>query len=427
MKLSSTCRLCAEALHHLVVDLGATPLANAYLRPEQLCDAELYYPLRIMLCEHCYLVQVEAVVPPSVLFRDYAYFSSYSDTLLRESKAFAERMTGRLGLAPGDRVVEIASNDGYQLQYFLDAGLDVQGIEPADTVAAAAVARGIPTTVQYFRSELARELAAAGRQARLIVANNVLAHVPDPGDFIDGLRLLLAPGGMISIQFHHLLALVENAQFDTIYHEHFQYFSLASAREALAARGLDVVDVEEVPAQGGSLRLFVKHHEDVQEPASASVAGLLAREATAGLRTRECYVRLAERIREVKLALLGFLVSARKSGKSIVAYGAAAKGNTLLNFCGVHADLIDYVVDRNPHKQGHYMPGSRIPIRHPQAIVETKPDYVLILPWNLSAEIMRQMSHVRSWGGRFVIPIPSLRISPADHGSEAPREILAVR
>lgn len=424
--MPSTCRLCAEPLHHVVVDLGATPLANAYLRPDQLTDVEPYYPLRIFLCECCYLVQVEAVVAPKVVFRDYAYFSSYSDTLLRESKAFAERMTSRLNLGTGDRVVEIASNDGYLLQYFLADGLDVHGIEPADTVAAAAVEKGIPTTVRFFGSELAREMAAQGRQAKLIVANNVLAHVPDPGDFIDGLRLLLAPGGTITVQFHHLLPLVEQGQFDTIYHEHFQYFSLATALETLASRGLTVVDVEEVPAQGGSLRVFARHRDEVQEPASANVANVLANEAAAGLRTSECYVRFAERINNVKLGLLGFLVSARKSGRSIVAYGAAAKGNTLLNYCGIHADLIDYVVDRNPHKQGHFLPGSRIPIRHPDAIAETKPDYVLILPWNLSAEIMRQMSHVRSWGGRFVIPVPSLRISPAEHGSEASRDVLAV-
>ena len=397
------------------MDLGATPLANAYLRPEQLTDVEEYYPLRLVRCERCFLVQVEAVVPPRVLFRDYAYFSSYSDTLLRESKQYALSICERLGLAEGDRVVEIASNDGYLLQYFLERGLNVQGIEPADTVAAAAVRKGIPTLVRFFGTEVARELAAEGRRGHLIVANNVLAHVPDPGDFIDGLKILLEPGGTITIEFHHLLSLIEKGQFDTIYHEHFQYLSLTTAMETLAARGLTVVDVDEIPAQGGSLRLYIRHTEDVAEGrvhAGPKVANLLARELAAGVRTREVYQRLGERIRTMKLQLLSFLVTARQAGQSVVAYGAAAKGNTLLNYCGVHADLIDYVVDRNPHKQGMYLPGSRVPIVHPERVMATRPDYVLVLPWNLSAEIIEQMSDIRNWGGRFVIPVPELTISP---------------
>jgi len=397
------------------VDLGATPLANAYLRPEQLASVEEYYPLRLILCERCFLVQVETVVAPRVLFHDYAYFSSYSDTLLKESKQYASAITGHLGLRAGDRVVEIASNDGYLLQYFLDGGMDVQGIEAADTVAAAAIRKGIPTLVRFFGSEVARELAAQGRRGHLIVANNVLAHVPDPGDFIDGLKILLEPGGTITIEFHHLLSLIENGQFDTIYHEHFQYFSLTTARAALAARGLAVIDVDEIPAQGGSLRLYVRHLEEVADGpvrVSPKVADLLDREDAAGLSTTQAYQRLGNRIRAMKLQLVSFLVAARQAGQSVVAYGAAAKGNTLFNYCGVHADLVDYVVDRNPHKQGMFLPGSRIPIDHPERVTTTRPDYLLLLPWNLGVEIMEQMSEIRVWGGRFVVPVPALTISP---------------
>jgi 2-polyprenyl-3-methyl-5-hydroxy-6-metoxy-1,4-benzoquinol methylase len=416
VKLTSTCRLCASPLHQVVVDLGVTPLANAYLRPDQLTVVEHHYPLRVLRCEECFLVQVETLVPPYVLFRDYAYYSSYSETLVSESKAFAETVISRLKLAPGDRVIEAASNDGYLLQFFLAAGLDVQGIEPADTVASAAVARGIPTVVRFFGSELARELAAGGQRAKLIIANNVLAHVPDPGDFIDGLRILLEPGGTITIEFHHLLSLIEHGQFDTIYHEHFQYFSLATAQRALAARALTVIDVEEIDAQGGSLRLYVKRTEDVAGPVSHAVGDVLAKEKAAGLFNPECYTRFAERVKAMKLGLVGFLIEARQRQQTVVAYGAAAKGSTLLNYCGVRSDLVEYVVDRNPHKQGLFLPGSRIPIRDPEVISETRPDYVLILPWNLSREIMRQMAQVRSWGGQFIVPVPELAIAPAEAG-----------
>jgi hypothetical protein len=410
--LSGTCRLCAEPLRHVAIDLGATPLANAYLQPEQLDAVEPFYPLRVFLCERCGLVQVGTVVDPRVLFADYAYFSSYSDTLLRQSNAFTDAVTDRLGLMPGDRVIEIASNDGYLLQYFLAKGFDVQGIEPADTVAAAAAKKGIPTLVRFFGSTVANELAAGGRQGRLIVANNVVAHVPDLNDFIAGLKILLSPGGTITLEFHHLLSLVEEGQWDTIYHEHFQYFSLGTARYALARHGLAVVDVESIPAQGGSLRVFVRHEAEA-EPPSQAVAEMLAREDAAGLRSLDTYRRYSERIKAVKLELLSFLVSARRARKAVVCYGAAAKGNTLLNYSGIRADLVEYAVDRNPHKQDVFLPGSRIPIHHPDRVRHTKPDYLLILPWNLSAEIMSQMAYIREWGGRFVVPVPELRVYPA--------------
>ena len=414
--MSLPCRLCTEPLRHLAIDLGGTPLANAYLRPEQLDEVEPCYPLRVFLCDRCGLVQVGTLVDPAILFGDYAYFSSYSDTLLKQSRAYADAMASRLSLAAGDRVIEIASNDGYLLQYFLARGLDVQGIEPAATVAAAATSKGIPTLVQFFGSAVATELAAAGRQGRLIVANNVIGHVPDVNDFIAGLKILLAPDGMITLEFHHLLSLVEQGQFDTIYHEHFQYFSLETAYRALARHGLAVVDVESIPAQGGSLRVFVQHEGGSDAP-SPRVADMLASENAAGLRSLETYRRYTERIKAVKLELLAFLVTARRMRKTVACYGAAAKGNTLLNYSGIRSDLVEYAVDRNPHKQNLFLPGSRIPIYAPERVRETKPDYLLILPWNLSAEIMEQMAEIREWGGQFVVPVPELRVFQAPAGA----------
>jgi len=406
----ASCRLCRAPLPHAVIDLGATPLANAYLRQDDLGRVEAYYPLRAYLCEQCLLLQLEAVAAPESIFGHYAYFSSFSRTLLHHSEQFANGIIDRLRLKPGAKLVEIASNDGYLLQFFQARGLDVLGVEPARNIAAAAVARGIPTVSRFFGTEVAAEIALERGKPVLIVANNVVAHVPDLNDFIGGVKVLLAPGGTLTLEFHHALCLVEQAQFDNIYHEHFQYFSLASAKNALAAHGMKIVDVEELPTQGGSIRVYAAHAEDLSATVSPRVEAMLVREAQAGLANAETYRALAVRIAAIKLALLEFLVSAKQAGKSVVCFGAAAKGNTLLNYCGVHADLVDYAVDSSPHKQGLFLPGSRIPIHGPSRIDETRPDYVLILPWNLCQEITAQMAGIREWGGQFVVAVPELRV-----------------
>jgi SAM-dependent methyltransferase len=405
------CRLCGAPIDRLVADLGKTPLANSYLHTEELTRLEPTYPLRALFCCACFLVQLEFLADRKAIFGSaYAYFSSYSATLLEHSASYADTITARLNLKPGDRVVEIGSNDGYLLRYFAEKRADVLGIEPAASVAAAAERLGIPTAVRFFGTDVASELVSSGHRARLLVANNVVAHVPDLNDFLAGLQILLEPGGLATLEFHHLLALVTHRQFDTIYHEHFQYFSLAAAQYALARHGLTIVHVEELPTQGGSLRVYARHADDRSEAVSPRVAELLAREKTAGLLDGSGFAALGEQMADVKHQLLSFLTSARQSGRTVVCYGAAAKGNTLLNYCGVGADLVDYAVDRNPHKQGLFLPGSHIPIRHPDMVAETKPDYLLLLPWNLRAEIIEQMSHIRSWGGRFVVPIPTLDI-----------------
>jgi hypothetical protein len=391
-------------------DLGTTPLANSYLRPEQLGQMEPYYPLRVFVCERCWLAQVESVVSAQTIFGHYDYFSSFSESLLARSKAFAAGAVTRVGLERGDTVVEVASNDGYLLQFFRELGMNVLGIEPAANVAAVADGRGVPTRVAFCGLGLGRELAAQGVRGRLVVANNVIAHVPDLHDFVGGLEALLAPGGLLSVELHHLLSLITHGQFDTIYHEHFQYFSLATARRALAAHGLRVIDVEDVPAQGGSLRIYACRNEDATWTESRRVAAVLAQEDAAGLERLETYAAFGDRLAGVKLELLAFLVSAKQAGRTVVAYGAAAKGNTLLNYCGIDADLVSFAVDRSPHKQGLFLPGSRIPIHSPDRVREARPDYLLVLPWNLQAEIVEQMSYVRDWGGRFVVPIPSLHV-----------------
>jgi len=402
------CRLCTAPLTHPVWDLGAAPLANAYRRPDEHAH-ELYYPLRLYLCERCTLVQLEVVASPSTIFADYAYFSSYSSTLLRHSETFADAAIDRLGLKPSDLVVEVASNDGYLLQYFQRRDIQVFGVEPASNVADAAVAKGIPTVARFFGSQTARDLAAQGLRPRLIAANNVVAHVPDPNDFICGLGTLLAPDGTVSLEFHYLLRLVQDAQFDTIYHEHFQYWSLRSITAALAAHQLAVVDVEELPTQGGSLRVYARPAAAAGQP-SAAVASLRAREDAAQLAHPATYRALARRADRQKADLLGFLGDAKREGKSVVCFGAAAKGTMLLNYCGVRSDLVDYALDSNPHKQGMLLPGLEIPICSPDRAAETHPDYVLILPWNIRDEVMKQMAHVRGWGGQFVVPAPELRV-----------------
>ncbi|MGH9465108.1 MAG: methyltransferase domain-containing protein [Thermoanaerobaculia bacterium] len=406
------CRACDAPLERVFCDLRSSPLANSYLEPEDLLAAEPYYPLTVYVCERCLLVQLPESESPEAIFSDYAYFSSYSDSWLAHARRYVEAMCERFHLGPDSRVVEIASNDGYLLQYFVERGVPVLGVEPAANVAEAAIAKGIPTRVEFFGADSARRLVAEGLRADLLLGNNVLAHVPNLRDFVAGLEIALEPRGVLTLEFPHLARLVAENQFDTIYHEHFSYFSLAVVRRVFAEQGLAVFDVEELPTHGGSLRVYARHLDDDSKPVDERVEALLRGEAAAGLDRLEGYLGFEGRVREVKRALLEFLIAARRDGKSVVGYGAAAKGNTLLNYCGAGTDLVDYVVDRSPHKQGRYLPGSRIPIHAPERIAETKPDHVLVLPWNLQDEILAQMAHVREWGGRFVVAIPQLAVLP---------------
>ena len=401
-----SCRFCGTSLRHTFVDLGAQPLANRYLEPDELAAMEPFFPLHLFVCERCLLVQIEEIVSPAEVFSDYAYFSSYSESWLAHARAYAGMAIERFELTASAQVVEVASNDGYLLQYFSERGIPVLGIEPAANVAQVAEARGIRTLVRFFGTQVARELAADGTQADLLIGNNVLAHVPDLNDFVTGLKLALAPRGVISLEFPHLMRLMAETQFDTIYHEHFSYFSFTTVAEVFESHGLPIFDVEELPTHGGSLRIFAQHLETGTRSRVPRVPELLERERAAGLRTLETYLAFGERVKTVKRQLLTFLVAMKDAGKSIVGYGAAAKGNTLLNYCGIGPDFLDYVVDRSPHKQGRYLPGTHIPIVAPERMRETRPDVVLILPWNLRAEIMEQVAYVREWGGRFAVPIP---------------------
>ena len=404
------CRSCGRPLDLTFVDLGLSPLSNSYLDAEALAGPERFYPLHARVCRGCWLVQLPQAVAPEEIFSDYAYFSSYSDTWVEHARRYAAEMTERLGLGPGSRVVEIASNDGYLLQFFAARGIPVLGIEPAANVAKVAVEKGIPTWNRFFGPEAAAELAAPGKQADLLLGNNVLAHVPALREFVQGLRTALAPRGVITMEFPHLLRLIDENQFDTIYHEHFSYFSLIAVEAVFAREGLAIHDVEELPTHGGSLRIFASHAAPAPRAVSARVKELREREAAAGLASEAPYRGFAEKVAETKRRLLGFLIEAKRKGLSIAGYGAPAKGNTLLNYCGIRIDFLDYTVDRSPHKQGMYLPGTRIPIHAPERLRETRPDYVLILPWNIRDEIMGQMAHVREWGGRFVVAIPEVRV-----------------
>jgi hypothetical protein len=409
-RASLACRFCGAPLSQIFVDLGAQPLANSYLEPENLWKAETFLPLCVYVCGQCFLVQLPEEERPEAIFSDYAYFSSYSESWLRHAEAYAAAMVERFGLGGGHMVIEVASNDGYLLRWFAARGIPVQGIEPAGNVAAAAEAAGIPTLVKFFGEATARGLVAAGTQADLLVGNNVLAHVPDLNDFIAGLRLLLGSAGVLTMEFPHLLRLMAEDQFDTIYHEHYSYFSFTTVRQIFAAHGLTLFDVEELSTHGGSLRIYARHGSDSSKPVGERVATLLAQEAAAGLSRLETYRSFDERVRRVKRGLLRFLIQAKEEGRSIAGYGAPAKGNTLLNYCGVRTDFLDFTVDRSPHKQGRFLPGTRVPIHGPDRLRETRPDYVLILPWNLKEEIMEQMADVRSWGGRFVVAIPEVKV-----------------
>jgi SAM-dependent methyltransferase len=403
-----TCRLCGNELRHSFADLGASPLANAFLELSELGGPERFYPLHAYVCDECFLVQLPVFESPEEIFGDYVYFSSYSDSWVDHARRYAEHAIARFRLRPSSSVIEIASNDGYLLQFFQARGIPVLGVEPAENVAEAARTKGIPTLVKFFGEDTAEELVEDGAAPDLVVANNVLAHVPDLNDFVAGLAVLLAPGGAATLEFPHLLRLIEECEFDTIYHEHFSYFSLGTVEQAFAVHGLEIFDVEELPTHGGSLRIYARAAGG--EPPSPAVAELQERELDAGLRELDTYTRFEERVREAKRALLEFLISAKREGSAVVAYGAAAKGNTLLNYCGIRSDFIDYVVDRSPHKQGLYLPGTHLRVFAPERVAETKPDYLLILPWNISAEVMEQMAHVREFGCRFVTPIPSVTV-----------------
>jgi SAM-dependent methyltransferase len=369
---------------------------------------EPFYPLIVYVCERCFLVQVSAVEAPENIFSDYAYFSSYSESWLEHARCYCATMIDRLHLGAASRVIEIASNDGYLLQYFVQAQIPVLGIEPAANIADVARQKGVETLVRFFGLAAATELAAEGRTADLLLGNNVLAHVPDINDFVHGLCIALKPGGMITMEFPHLMRLMMGNQFDTIYHEHFSYLSLLTARQIFAANGLEIVDVDELPTHGGSLRIYARHAGEAA--AARAVDELEGRERESGLDRLATYTSFGDQVRQLKRAILKFLIGAKESGKQIVGYGAPAKGNTLLNYCGIRSDLIDYTVDRSPHKQGLFLPGTRIPIHAPSKIAETRPDYVLILPWNLREEIVGQMAHIAEWGGKFAVFIPRVEV-----------------
>ncbi|WP_339631854.1 class I SAM-dependent methyltransferase [uncultured Sneathiella sp.] len=410
MNTDLNCRFCHHALTQTFVDLGSTPLANSYLRQERDIAAEKSYRLHARVCGNCFLVQVEDVVPAEDIFSDYAYFSSFSSSWVEHARAFADKLTQKLRLDGNSLVVEIASNDGYLLKHFLAKGIPVLGIEPAANVAKAAEAAGVKTEVAFFGVETATRLAKDGLQADLMAANNVMAHVPDINDFIAGVPILLGESGVFTIEFPHLLNLIEKVQFDTIYHEHYSYLSLLTVEKILGAHGLAVFDVEELPTHGGSLRIYACHKECMLYPPTGELEAVREKEHVAGLASLDAYSDFTPRVEGVRAALLDFLNNAKKRGKKVAAYGAAAKGNTLLNYCKIGTELIDYVVDRNPEKQNTLLPGSHIPVFCPDKIHAEKPDYVLILPWNLASEIAAEMADVADWGGRFVIPIPKLKV-----------------
>ena len=404
------CRSCGHGLGaSILADLGLSPLANSYVRPEDADRPEAFYPLVVYVCDRCFLAQLPASQTPSEIFSDYAYFSSYSDSWLRHAEGYARAIIERLGLGPDSHVVEIASNDGYLLRFFKERGIPALGIEPAKNVAAAAIAAGIPTLNEFFSVALAETLAASGRRADLVVGNNVLAHVPDLNGFVRAIAIVLKRDGVATLEFPHLLRLMDENQFDTIYHEHFSYFSLVALQPVFARHGLSVFDVEELPTHGGSLRIYVAPAA-ASRAAHARVGRLLAAEDVFGLSRLERYAAFDDQVKTTKRELLRFLISAKADGRSVVGYGAPAKGNTLLNYCGIRRDFVDYTVDRSPHKQGLLLPGTRIPILAPEKIKETRPDYLLLLPWNLKDEIMQQMDCVRAWGGRFVVPIPRVAV-----------------
>jgi len=408
--ITKNCRFCNTQLTQTFCDLGMSPLSNAYLKPEQLQQMEPFYPLHAYVCEHCYLVQLQEFQSPENIFSDYAYFSSYSESWLKHAKTYTEYMIERFKFNNSSQIIELASNDGYLLQYFKQQDIPVLGIEPAENVAKIAQAAGIPSVIKFFGIQTAKELVNEGKQADLLLGNNVLAHVPDINDFVGGMKLLLKPDGIITMEFPHLLRLIEQNQFDTIYHEHFSYLSFSTVEKIFAKHGLTLFDVEELTTHGGSLRIFAKHTEDNTHPLTHRLKELRQLEIQQGLGDIGTYQIFAESVRETKRKILEFLIQTKQANKTIVAYGAPAKGNTLLNYCGIRDDFIDYTVDISPHKQGLFLPGTHIAIHHPDKIKETKPDYLVILPWNLKDEIIEQMAYIREWGGQFVTLIPHVEV-----------------
>jgi len=410
--LPGTCRFCGAPLRHTVVDLGMSPLCESYVPADRVNAMEPFYPLHVYVCDRCFLVQLEEFVSREAIFEEYAYFSSYSDSWLDHCRRYVDQMIGQLGLTKSSHVVEVASNDGYLLQYFVARGIPVLGVEPAANVAKVAVEKGVPTLVKFFGRDTAREMAAAGPRPDLVLGANVLAQVHDLNDFVGGLKILLAPGGTITIEFPHLERLVAENQFDTIYHEHFSYFSLYSSERIFAAHGLTLFDVEELPTHGGSLRIYARHADEPARPLTPRLLTLRERELKAGVDTLAYYATFEEQVRETKRKLLELLTRVRREKKKVVGYGAPGKGNTLLNYCGIRTDFVDFTVDRSPYKQGKFLPGTHIPIYAPERLREARPDYVFVLPWNLKDEIVSQLAFIREWGGRFIIPIPEPRIVP---------------
>jgi len=404
------CRFCGHELTESFVDLGMSPLCQTHIAPEQLTEMEPFYPLHAYICSNCFLVQLQEFVAPQDIFSEYAYFSSYSDSWVAHAKRYADAMVQRFGFGQSSKVVEIASNDGYLLQHFVAMNIPVLGIEPAANVAKVAIDKGVPSVVKFLGRKTAAEIAAEHGKADLLLGNNVLAHVPDINDFVGGMKVLLGERGVITMEFPHLLQLMTQNQFDTIYHEHFSYLSFYTVEKIFASHGIVLFDVEELGTHGGSLRIYGRHERDISKPVSDRVQELRRREIDAGLTDLAAYRGFAEQVRETKRKLLEFLIKAKREGKSVVGYGAPGKGNTLLNYCGIRQDFLDYTVDRNPYKQGKFTPGTRIPIYDPSRISETKPDYILILPWNLKDEISQQMSFVREWGCKFVVPIPEVQV-----------------
>ncbi|MEJ0099027.1 MAG: class I SAM-dependent methyltransferase [Pseudomonadota bacterium] len=410
-QIDLSCRACGTPLHHTFVDLGPAPLCQRHVTPERFSHAEATYPQHVQVCTSCFLVQLPQYVSREEIFDgEYGYFSSFSDSFLKHAQAYVEKVIPRFGLGANSKVVEIASNDGYLLQYFKQNGVPCLGVEPTANTAAAARAKGIPTVERFFGVDTARELRAERGPADLILGNNVLAHVPDINDLVGGMKVLLGERGVITMEFPVLSKLIENNYFDTIYHEHFSYLSFTTVRGIFAKHGIVLFDVEDIPTHGGSIRIYGRHVEDSTRPELPSVQAVLAREKAFGHFDLAYYDRFSEQVKESKRKILDFLIEAKRAGKSVVAYGAPGKGNTLLNYCGIRTDFIDYTVDRSPHKQGNFLPGSRIPILDPSEINRTRPDYVFILVWNLKDEVMKQMAHIREWGGRFVVPLPVVQV-----------------
>lgn len=405
------CRFCKTELNHIFIDLVNSPASNSFLTEEQLKEPETFYPLKIYTCYKCFLVQADEHKKADAIFNsDYVYFSSYSTSWLKHAKAYTDKMTERFGLNNASKIIELASNDGYLLQYFHEKNIPVLGVEPTANTAEVAVKKGIETIVDFFGVRLAKELTSKNIFADLLLGNNVLAHVPDILDFVGGMKIILAPTGVITMEFPHLMQLVDNNQFDTIYHEHFSYLSFGTAQKIFSSQGLELFDVEEIPTHGGSLRIYAKHTEDNSKAISGNVAALLKKEAEKGLNGPDYYNGFQAKALKVKLDLTDFLINCKRNHKKVAAYGAAAKGNTLLNYCGIKNDLIDYVADANPYKQNKWLPASHIPVVNEDHLKNDKPDYVIIFPWNLKDEITAQLSYIKQWHGGFVIPIPALQI-----------------